>query len=161
VGRGSCFAIDLPRAVSRAAESEALLPASPLAPIAGRRVLIVDDNPSIAEALAHELRDRGCAVVLAADAGEALSRFAGSLRPEVGVLDYDLGRGLNGIELAAALGRANGGRFPVVLVTGSTDPDILASLKRAGMPWLNKPVEPQALARALADLMAGAAAPPA
>jgi signal transduction histidine kinase/ActR/RegA family two-component response regulator len=157
VGRGSCFAIELPVAAARPAGTEALVQVSPLAPIAGRRILIVDDNASIAEAMAHELRDRGCAVVLAADASEALARFAGSLKPEVGVLDYDLGRGLNGVELAEALGRANGGRFPVVLVTGSTDPDILASLSRAGLPWLTKPVEPQALARAIADLIAGAA----
>lgn len=154
LGHGSCFAIELPLAAASAAAPSNIARLRPIAPIAGRRILIVDDNASIAEAMARELRDRGCAAVVAGDASEALAKFAGTLKPEAGVLDYDLGRGLNGLELAEALNRANGAPFPVVLVTGSTDSDVLAALKKQGVVWLNKPVEPQLLAQALADLLA-------
>jgi|GEM_PF-1291208 len=151
VGRGSRFAVEVPIAPGAA---PVVAEAAAAVSLVGRRVLVVDDNFTLAAALARELGDRGCATVMAGDATQALAALASSPAPEAGVLDYELGPGLNGIELATALDRVRGGPFPVIFVTGSTDPQVIAALAASGRPFLTKPVDAEILAAALAELLA-------
>ncbi len=150
-GRGCCFAVEVPLA-SGAAPAPVAAAAS--ASLVGRHVLIVDDNFTLASALSRELGDRGCITAMAGDATQALAALAASPAPEAGVLDYDLGPGLNGIALAEALERARGAAFPLIIVTGSTDPQVIAALVATGRPFLTKPVEAEILAASLAELLA-------
>ena len=150
-GRGCCFAVEVPLA-SGAAPAPVAAAAS--ASLVGRHVLIVDDNFTLASALSRELGDRCCITAMAGDATQALAALAASPAPEAGVLDYDLGPGLNGIALAEALERARGAAFPLIIVTGSTDPQVIAALVATGRPFLTKPVEAEILAASLAELLA-------
>jgi signal transduction histidine kinase/CheY-like chemotaxis protein len=156
-GRGSCFWLDVPLALGEAPAAVAGETGS--ASLVGRRILIVDDNFTLASAMARELGDRGCLPVMAGDASQALAALARAPAPEVAVLDYDLGRGLNGVALAAALDRARGKPFPAIFVTGSTDPSVIAELTASGRPFLTKPVDAEILAAALAALLAPSTTP--
>lgn len=156
-GKGTCFWVDVPLAAGTGPLAAA--PESATASLVGRRVLIVDDNFTLATALSRELGDRGCITVMAGDATQALAALGRQPEPEAAVLDYDLGRGLNGIALASAMETARGARFPAIFVTGSTDPAIIAALTASGRPFLTKPVDAEILAAALANLLATSTTP--
>jgi DNA-binding NarL/FixJ family response regulator len=84
------------------------------------RCLIVDDSPRFLEAARGLLERQGVAVVgVASNSAEALRR-AGELRPDVTLLDIDLG-GESGLELARRLhGQAPA---PVILISTHAEQD--------------------------------------
>jgi DNA-binding NarL/FixJ family response regulator len=86
------------------------------------RCLIVDDNPQFLEA-ARELLDReGIAVVGVASTGaEALER-SNELRPEVTLVDIDLGEE-SGFDVAQRLTNATDGRSHVILISTYAETD--------------------------------------
>jgi len=114
------------------------------------RVLVVDDLPDAADALAALLALLGCDVRVAYDgasAVEAAERF----RPDVCLLDLVM-PGMSGLEVAARV-RAGAGARPVLLVatTALGAPDDLAMTAVAGFHHhLVKPVDTAALLDALA-----------
>jgi CheY-like chemotaxis protein len=90
------------------------------------RCLIVDDSPRFLEAARGLLERQGVAVVgVASNSAEALQR-AGELRPDVTLLDIDLG-GESGLELARRLhgqtGQAGQTSAPVILISTHAEQD--------------------------------------
>ena len=83
---------------------------------AGRRVLVVEDEPHIAEAIRFILRRDGWAVETANDGAQALARVAAD-RPDVVLLDLML-PGQSGLDVLQAL-RAQPALadLPVILLT--------------------------------------------
>lgn len=80
------------------------------------RVLVVDDSPGLRRAIARALREAGQDVTTAASGSEAL-RIVEQRHFDVVVSDVQM-PGMDGVELAARLEPY----FPVILMTGSTDP---------------------------------------
>jgi two-component system, OmpR family, response regulator MprA len=78
------------------------------------RILIVDDDRALRDALRRALTLAGYNSVLAADGEEALAR-ATSAAPDAIVLDVGL-PGMDGLEVCRAL-RASGDRVPVLMLT--------------------------------------------
>jgi two-component system response regulator MprA len=78
------------------------------------RVLVVDDEPSVRDALDRALRLEGYEVELAADGSEALYRLRTS-PPDAMVLDV-LMPGIDGIEVCRRV-RADGDATPILVVT--------------------------------------------
>jgi two-component system response regulator MprA len=78
------------------------------------KVLVVDDEPAVRDALERALRSSGYAVVTAADGMEGLDRVA-SESPDLVVLDILMPR-LDGLEACRRL-RASGDRTPVLMLT--------------------------------------------
>ena len=78
------------------------------------RILIVDDDRALRDALRRALTLAGYDSVLAADGEEALAR-ATSAAPDAIVLDVGL-PGMDGLEVCRAL-RASGDRVPVLMLT--------------------------------------------
>jgi two-component system response regulator MprA len=78
------------------------------------RILVVDDDPAVRQALKRALRLEGYDVELAADGTEALEAAAGD-HPDAIVLDLAM-PGLDGIEVCRRL-RAGGNRVPVLMLT--------------------------------------------
>jgi two-component system response regulator MprA len=78
------------------------------------RILVVDDETPMREALDRALRLQGYEVVLAVDGGDALARFA-ERQPDAIVLDV-LMPGLDGLEVCRRL-RRRGSRLPVLMLT--------------------------------------------
>jgi two-component system CheB/CheR fusion protein len=85
---------------------------------------------------------------------EALARVAGDgFRPDLLLIDYNLGAPIDGIELVNQLLRALPYRLPAILVTGSTDSDAILRFESSGHAWLSKPVDSGQLRRTVAYLL--------
>ena len=111
-----------------------------------RRVLVVDDNATARTIMADMLGDMALRVDLAAS-GEAaleqiLQRDAAGEPYDVVLVDWHMPPGMNGIELAGAIGQLPGESRPgVVLVTAYAREDVIDEARRAGIEdVLAKPV---------------------
>jgi CheY-like chemotaxis protein len=113
-------------------------------------VLVADDDDDAREAIADTLEEAGFRVAEASDGVEALQQ-ARTLRPRVLVLDQRMPK-LFGSEVVSRL-RAEGLRFPVVLMSGSTDL-LRASGETHVDYFLTKPFEPEQLVSALLSALA-------
>lgn len=96
----------------------------------GTRVLIIDDDVIVREALAIALEGHGCTVVAASDLSpERILEEAATSAPDVVLLDYYLGEGL-GRDLIRPLVRTTGAT--VLLLTSSDDPEVLGTSLEEG-----------------------------
>lgn len=121
--------------------------------LAGRRVLLVDDDGGVLFSLSSELRRRGLEVTTAADAIAAVSA-AVRVRPDVALVDMTLpgGDGLTVMRRMRAMPQLAG--VPVVLLGERTD----AGQREAGLTagaaaFLSKPVEPAEFLRVLREAL--------
>jgi CheY-like chemotaxis protein len=84
-------------------------------------VVVIDDDPLILEATGGLLQSWGCCVVTAQSCEEALVRLAeteAGRRPDVIVSDYQLSRGLTGIDAIERLRSAFPNPIPALLISG-------------------------------------------
>ena len=125
----------------------------------GRRVLVVDDDPDAAEALAELLSMSGHEVRIATASDEALLVFE-ALQPEVAVLDIGLPV-MDGYELQARMCGLRGGRdCAYVALTGYGMKSEQEQSRRAGFrAHLVKPVRLEQLV-SLIEGSAGSAPSP-
>ncbi len=101
-----------------------------------RTVLVVDDEPTISDALAARLRAEGFEVVTAADGPSAVSMCART-RPDVVVLDVML-PGFDGLEVCRRIQRDR--PVPVLMLTAKSDEtDMLVGLGVGADDYLPKP----------------------
>lgn len=108
--------------------------------MAGRTVLIADDNEKIVEVLAAYLRHEGYEVVTATDGEQALARAA-ERRPDIAVLDIMM-PGIDGLELTKRFQRQ--WDLPVILVTARTEEiDRLIGLEVGADDYVAKPFSPR------------------
>lgn len=106
-----------------------------------RKVLVVDDDPTVGKAFDRVLSEKGCAVSTALNGQEALKKL--------GEDDYDVVYtdirmpGMNGIEVAERV-RQRRPWIPVVIVTGYGTAAHEAKAREAGVSgFLNKPLSPE------------------
>lgn len=121
----------------------------------GVRVLVVDDDPVIAELLELNLGLEGHATLRAADGHEALAAVRADPRPDAVVLDVMM-PGLDGITVCERL-RSDPvtADLPVVLLSaGSQDTDRLRGTAAGADDYVTKPFDPIALVRLLEALVA-------
>jgi CheY-like chemotaxis protein len=147
-GKGSTFSVWLP--ASTAAEAwGARVKASRGVP--RLRILVVDDDPVVAESMlvfleldGHEVRG--------ADSGEAALRFISEFRPDVVLLDIGL-PGKDGYAVARMIRQLPGGAdLKLVAVSGYGHEEAMAQSIQAGFDrHLVKPVDPEALGALLAE----------
>jgi two-component system OmpR family response regulator len=101
------------------------------------RILVVDDEPSITDAVATALRYEGFDVREVANGRAALAEAAG-FRPDLIVLDVML-PDLDGVTVTRRL-RSDGIRTPVLFLTAKdTVEDKVAGLTVGGDDWVTKP----------------------
>ncbi|MNX16838.1 Transcriptional regulatory protein BaeR [compost metagenome] len=104
------------------------------------RILIVEDDPQIAEVLVAYLQHAGFETTVARDGYEAL-RINESWRPMLILLDQML-PGLSGKEVLAELRRE--GNVPVIMVTAMNDEaDKLGALRYGADDYVVKPFNPK------------------
>lgn len=121
------------------------------------RILVVDDDPQLAELLAEFLRDEGHAVDMVTDGREALGRLQPATY-DVAFIDYAM-PGLSGMDLL----RAARERVPdtaLVLMTGFTSVHVaVEAIKSGARDFVAKPLEPAALDRVLKSVRRETRAP--
>jgi two-component system, sensor histidine kinase len=116
-------------------------------------VLVLDDEESVLDAMRRLLGSWGCQVVTAATPEDAEALVASGKPPDLLIVDYRLRRHASGIETIARLRHAAGADIPALVVTGDTAPDRLREAQESGYPLLHKPVMPERLRSAMADLI--------
>ncbi len=104
------------------------------------RVLVVDDDADLAEALAIRLTDAGCACEVACDGKAALALFE-QTRFDVVISDMQMPR-MGGLELLDRI-RQSPRPIPVVLVSGSDG--AAAALEHGAARYLRKPYDHEEL----------------
>ena len=110
--------------------------------------MIVDDEPLAIERLQLLLaRCEGVVLVGTAPDGEAALRIAEAVRPDLMLLDIAM-PGMDGIEVARALGAASSVDPAVIFIT-AFDNFAVAAFDVAAIDYLMKPVDGERLARAL------------
>jgi DNA-binding response OmpR family regulator len=101
-----------------------------------RSILVVEDEPTIAEAVALRLRSEGFAVDIAAD-GPAGVEACERLTPDLVVLDLML-PGLDGLEVCRRIQRSR--PVPVLMLTArDTEDDLVVGLATGADDYLTKP----------------------
>jgi DNA-binding response OmpR family regulator len=107
-------------------------------------VLVVEDEPTIAEAVAARLRAEGFAAQVAAD-GQAALAAAERARPDLVVLDVML-PGLDGLEVCRRIQARHPG-VPVLMLTARDDEtDLLVGLAVGADDYMTKPFSMRELA---------------
>jgi PAS domain S-box-containing protein len=145
-GRGAVFSIHLPvseqGAVAACAPDDRESLAQHGKPL---RLLVVDDDPAVAESITVFLQMEGHQVRSAAT-GEAALGLLQSFRPQVVLLDIGL-PGQDGYAVARLMRQAPGGdRLLLVAVSGYGHEEAIARSGQAGFDrHLIKPVDPEAL----------------
>jgi CheY-like chemotaxis protein len=123
-------------------------------PLAGVRVLVVDDDDAVREAIRDYLIDHGAEVVSVRGADAAMLMLADTT-PDVLVSDVTM-PGHDGfwlIRAVRALPPAQGGRVPAIAITGRLD--AVARLRGAGFTEVRtKPPDMAELVRLVAGLAA-------
>ncbi|HEY2697903.1 MAG TPA: MtrAB system response regulator MtrA [Pseudonocardiaceae bacterium] len=106
------------------------------------RVLVVDDDPALAEMLTIVLRGEGFDTAVVADGSRAMPALR-EFKPDLVLLDLML-PGMNGIDVCKAI-RAESG-VPVVMLTAKTDTvDIVLGLESGADDYVVKPFKPKEL----------------
>ena len=107
-----------------------------------KTVLVVDDEPSIAQIAGDYLRHAGFAVITAANGVDALAA-ARTRRPDLIVLDLGLPR-MDGLDVARALRRDGG--VPIIMLTARIEEsDRLTGLELGADDYMTKPFSPREL----------------
>jgi two-component system, OmpR family, response regulator MtrA len=106
------------------------------------RVLVVDDDPALAEMLTIVLRGEGFDTAVVGDGTRALPAVR-ELRPDVVLLDLML-PGMNGIDVCRAIRLESG--VPIVMLTAKTDTvDVVLGLESGADDYVMKPFKPKEL----------------
>jgi signal transduction histidine kinase/CheY-like chemotaxis protein len=143
-GRGTTVTLTLPRAVS---PSRASRPATPRE--GALRLLLVDDEAEVREALAEMLESHGHSVVTAACADEAFTRLESETELDLVLTDLVM-PGRTGWDVAAHV-KARRPLVPVGLITGWGDAANVDDARRAMVDFVvEKPVSIEALQQAVA-----------
>ena len=151
-GQGTRFIVELPapNAESSPPMVETRMPRAAQSTAGSLRLLLVEDDPTVAEVLGGLLRAQGHDVVHALHGLAALAEIA-TTDFDLGLLDLDL-PGLDGLALARAL-RVQGFAKPLIAVTARADGDAEPAALAAGFDgFLRKPVTGAMLAVAIAEV---------
>lgn len=165
-GQGSTFLVTLPlMKAARAAPSDWQSRSADSGPVpvhhprrlAGRTVLVVENDTGMREALADMLRETG-ALVGAAESAAAGLALLRELRPEVLICDLAMPDedGHTFIRQVRALGEARGGDTPALALTAlAGEVHHRRSLESGFQAYLTKPVDVNRLVEVLVELVDG------
>jgi len=152
-GAGASFFVELPITPGRLREASPAASSLDLERLAGTRVLVVEDEPALAAAVADALGDAGFVVDRAGDGEEALARV-GERSYDLIVCDLKMPR-LDGMSFYRAIAAtAPELARRVIFVTGDVvGTDAERFLEESGCRWLAKPFRLGDLLRAARDVL--------
>src|SRR5690606_16924357 len=106
------------------------------------RVLVVDDDPALAEMLTIVLRGEGFDTAVVADGSRALPAVR-ELKPDLVLRDLML-PGMNGIDVCKAIRNESG--MPIMMLTANSDTvDVVLVLESCADDYVVKPLHPKEL----------------
>jgi signal transduction histidine kinase/CheY-like chemotaxis protein len=155
-GQGATFTVRLPLAESGVGEKQLAPPEMPVppSPLAGLRVLLVEDDADTSELIATVLEGHDAKVTAVASVREALAEIE-RCKPDVLVSDIGMPEedGYSLIRQLRAMEAGQGWRIPAVALTAYAQAEDRTRALSAGFQiHIPKPVEPAQLAAAVATL---------
>ncbi len=150
--RGTVFTLSVPAGDAPAALTPAVVPPSapaPLRSLAGRWVVVVEDEPAVRQGLEALLRGWE-AQVLGFDSVAAVAAWcdgpdAACARPDLLIVDHGLEADRTGLEALDRLRARAGANVPAIVVTGSATHDLERAAQAGRFHVLAKPVVPHRL----------------
>jgi PAS domain S-box-containing protein len=149
LGLGASFVIYLPRAATK---PERRPEDAPVESVVGADILVVEDNPEVAEVACAMLEQLGHRVQVVGSAPAALAALAGPETPDLVFSDIVMAGDMDGVALARRM-REEAPGVPVLLATGYSQ---AAEHIGAEFPILRKPYKLAELSRAVGALLAPA-----
>jgi len=145
-GKGSAFSLDVPAGEpAERGRAEAVAPAR-RADLAGRLVVVIDDEAAIVEGMKVLLAGWGVEVIASLSGEDVLDAVHSRGRmPDLIIADYRLGGGAVGTDVIDRLRRELDPEIPAILVTGSTGAERVSEADAKRYELLLKPVNPQTL----------------
>lgn len=155
VGAGSVFSVEVPLGNTKASALSARVELLPQQCISSGKVLIVEDDPDVREMLQLLFEGEGYDTAVAVHALNALNIVAqGQFTPDLVLADYNLPKGMNGLELIARLQGRVGPALRGIVLTGDISTASLLEIARYDCLHVNKPVAAPELLRLSHDLLA-------
>ncbi len=122
------------------------------------RVLVVDDDPALAEMLGIVLRGEGFDPAFVADGAKAVQAYR-DLKPDILLLDLML-PGMSGIDVCRAVRLESG--TPIIMLTAKSDTvDVVLGLESGADDYVVKPFKPKELVARIRARLRRAEEPPA
>lgn len=155
VGRGSTFSVLLPL-------SNEILPPPPAIPpiraypnvIAGAKILLIENEPAVSEAMVALLERWGCDVAAAPSGAEAIEKVrAFAAAPQIVIADLHLNNGELGTQAIQAVRDVFRSDLPALLITADPSPKAEEEAMRHKLEMLKKPVRPAELRSLLSFLL--------
>lgn len=150
-GRGSVFKLSLPL-TQVAVLSDDISAVPQKMQQLHARVLVVDDDAIVRQAMAQLLAEWGCHCDLAESKEESLI-LTHRHPPDMIISDYRLRDHCKGTDVIQAIRSVCETEIPAILVTGDTAPIRLREAAATGLPLMHKPVSPLLLYKELSLLL--------
>jgi two-component system chemotaxis response regulator CheY len=120
-----------------------------------KKVLIVDDSPTVRQQVSVALKQAGFEVVEAADGFEGVSKVSADRDIRMVILDVNMPR-MNGLEMLDKVKQdADNAGLHVVMLTSEGQQALIERAKKAGAKgWIVKPFKAELLVAAVRKLLA-------
>lgn len=156
LGKGTCFAVEVPRASAPTQSvpgEKTIAPRHAAAPGSGL-ILVIDDERAIQTAMQSLLESWGYSVIAAGSYAEMLQKVLTCPdRPGLIICDYRLRDNETGSTVIERLRNEYNESTPGMLITGDTAPDRIKEAQASGYLLLHKPVPNEVLRAAIDRLM--------
>jgi len=114
-------------------------------PLAGVKVLCVDNEIQITDAMSLLLSRWGCEVETAQEEGQLDDILETGFQPDILIVDYQLDRGKTGIEFIQSTRNKTGTKIPAIIVTADHTQEVEDEIIENGLKLLHKPLKPAML----------------
>ena len=119
-----------------------------------KKVLVVDDSPTIRQQIGRALGEAGFEVIEATDGVDGIDKIAGDKAIGIVILDINMPR-MNGLEMLEKVKAHDGNEnLPVIMLTSEGQKSLIERAKRAGAKgWIVKPFKSELLVSAVRKLI--------
>lgn len=144
-GKGSLFAVELPRGKSRRKSLPQKRTPRSLC------IALVNDSIAVLNALAYTLEAMGHQVIKATSGNELLGYLADT-PPNIVISDFRLADGETGFDVITTARENFGEKLPALLITGDTDPKVMRKMAEHAIAVQHMPLDLDVLKTNLATL---------
>jgi two-component system, sensor histidine kinase len=156
-GRGTRFSVFAPYAgrVVRSETPEVRTVADRAYGLCGRKLLVIENDPSVMNAMRLLLERWGCDARFAEGlpALDDVTRAEPAFRPDIVLADYHLDDGHSGVRAIERVRFLRGGDIPAVIITADQSDDVASEVEAARCQMLRKPVKPAELRALIMHLL--------
>jgi two-component system chemotaxis response regulator CheY len=122
--------------------------------VASKKVLVVDDSPTVRQQVSTALKQAGFEVVEACDGADGVSKVEADPMIGMAILDVNMPR-MNGLEMLENVkGNGKNPNLHVIMLTSEGQQSLIERAKKAGAKgWIVKPFKAELLVAAVKKLL--------